>query len=337
MSIAGPRYDLSRNEVPRSTDSLLKPLVSAASQMYKYPDTGYLEGLLADLHHVTPAQVLVGAGSTRLLQLLFNTARLKRVGRLFAAQPGFEAYTYLARQAGLQVCPVPQMAEAPTAAAALATVPKGGALLLANPNNPTGVLWELEELACLTQELPQDTLLIVDDAYIEFAPVGYAGAAADLLDNRPGVLRLRTFSKAHGLAGLRVGYAYGDAALLQQMRGLDVPYAVDRLARAVASHVVMQERGQAEERAREVRQLRDTLLVCLRDRDLCVPSSHGNFLWLPADVLPADPLNQALLRHGVLARRFDDGVRVTIGSDPANAAVLQAVDECRAARDTRGV
>jgi histidinol-phosphate aminotransferase len=196
-------------------------------------------------------------------------------------------------------------------------------VFVANPNNPTSTAVPTSSLVDLADRIPADCLLVVDEAYREYVTDPQVTDAVDAFRGRPNVCVLRTFSKAHALAGLRVGYLVGDPAVVAAVDAAFVPFSVNVAAQAAAL-ASLAEAPTIASRAREVAAMRDELVADVRERGFDVPDAQGNFLWLPSD--DAAALAGALEAEGVVTRPLEGGVRVTVGLPHENAAFVAALD-----------
>ncbi|GGP79436.1 aminotransferase class I/II-fold pyridoxal phosphate-dependent enzyme [Saccharothrix coeruleofusca] len=286
-----------------------------------------LTAALADHLAVPASDVLVGAGSSAVLQQLFHG--IAGAGtEVVHASPSFEGYGLLVRNSGATPVAVP-LADGYAAdldAMAAAVTSRTRAVLLCNPNNPTGSVLGHAEVERFLEVLPPEVLLVVDEAYREFTdPCDVADALA-LYRHDPRVVVVRTFSKSHGLLGLRVGYLVAAASVVEPLRTTAAFFRVSTVAQAAATAALAAEE-QMRAQCEAVRAERDRLRAALVDCGLTVPPSAGNYLWLP---LGADgpPLVEFLARHGVAVREMGGlGVRVTVGTREANDAVIALVAE----------
>ncbi|HEX2577177.1 MAG TPA: aminotransferase class I/II-fold pyridoxal phosphate-dependent enzyme, partial [Aquihabitans sp.] len=308
---------------------------------------------LADHLGVDAARVLVGPGSVGLLQQL-ALAYGGPGAEVAYGWPSFEAYPVFTGLSGATPVAVPlrrQTIDAGALAAALS--PRTRLVLVANPNNPTGTALRAAELEALADALPDGCLLVVDEAYREFVSGADVPDAIELLGHRDDVAVLRTFSKAHGLAGLRVGHLVAHPDVVSAIGRVAPPFAVNAVAH-VAAAASLAAADELAERVGRVVAERARIASALRRDGWGVPDAQANFVWLPAGDAAAD-LAVALERLGVVTRPFaGDGVRVTIGTpeegdrflaalataatdDPSLAARWQLPTGARAAHATRWV
>ena len=199
-------------------------------------------------------------------------------------------------------------------------------VLIAQPNNPTSTAMSGADLRFLVDAVPADCVVVIDEAYSHFATGRHLVDAANLLDDHPNLVVLRTFSKAHGLAGLRVGYAVADESIVVALDKVLTPFAVNRLGQtaALASLDAVDE---LNTRVRLVLDERTRLSRELRHRGWSIPDTETNFVFLPSGGMSVD-LARELERRGVVTRPFADaGVRVTVGTTDEVNRFLAAFDE----------
>lgn len=327
---AGPLL-LSRNESPhRPLPEIVATVAAGGHDVHRYPDpacTG-LTRALARRHGVTPDRVAVGAGSCALLQALFQLAGPGATA--VYAWRSFEYYPILAGHLGIRSERVPLAGDTHDLAAMAARVTAGTRLVVVcNPNNPTGTTVGPDTLRAFLDRIPADCLVAVDEAYIEYA--GDPAGAVALCDAYPNLVVLRTFSKAYGLAGLRVGYLVGDPRVVASLREVTLPYAVSGPAQHAAI-AALRLQDVLLGRVRATVAERDRVRAALTAGGFAVPASQANFVWLGLGD-DAGSFGRWCARAGIELRVFDgDGVRMTIGSPADNDAFLAAAHEWRPRR-----
>ncbi|MEU7476409.1 aminotransferase class I/II-fold pyridoxal phosphate-dependent enzyme [Lentzea sp. NPDC042327] len=274
--------------------------------------------LAADLG-TTPDRVVAGAGSGALLQQ-FLTAHCAPGTSVVHAWPSFDLYPLLIRNAGAEPVAVPGEQQDFRAVAAAVT-DDTRVVLVCNPNNPTGEVLGEEWLRSLLAALPQHVLVLVDEAYREFADQAEI-ADATTLSADPRLAVVRTFSKSHGLIGLRVGYLVGAQEVVGPLRRVAPFHRVPTVAQAAAL-AALDAGARMREQCRAVAAERDRVRAGLRELGYDVPPSGGNYLWVRLG-----PRNQEfiahLAEHGIAVREVAGGVRVSTGVPEANDAVLTA-------------
>jgi histidinol-phosphate aminotransferase len=301
---------------------------SAAEALNRYADhrAETVRAALAGRLGVTADQVAVGCGSVGLLQQIV-LAFVERGEEVIYGWRSFEAYPIYSTIVGATQVQVPNRFEALDMAGITAAVTDRTRLVLVtSPNNPTGTVVGHDELAALLDTVPADCLVVLDEAYYEYVTGRHAPDALALAALHPHFAVLRTFSKAYGLAALRVGYLVGHPDVISAVDQVLVPFTVNGLGQAAALASLAAD----DELAARVRQTvaeRERLAAELRTRiGLSVPDPQANFVWLPAGEQSAT-LTLELERAGVVTRPFPgEGVRVTIGTPDENDCFLAALD-----------
>ena len=321
-------FKLSSNENPFPPH----PAVLAAIRdldINRYPDATALavRERLAERHKVTADEIIVGAGSVALLAQLISAAATVGDEVVFAWR-SFEAYPGLVTVAGATSVRVPLTDDArhDLPAMAAAVTDRTRAVIVCTPNNPTGTAVTAAEFAAFMAAVPSDLLVILDEAYAEFVDDTTAVDGATLVRRYPNLVVLRTFSKAYGLAGLRVGYAIGPVEILDAARSTAIPLSVTEAAqRAVLA--AMEVEPELLERVRSLAVRRDEVQQALREQGWLVPVSQGNFVWLPTGPATA-AAGEALAAAGIVARVFaPEGIRVSIGEAESVETLLAATSE----------
>ncbi|WP_432884150.1 histidinol-phosphate transaminase [Kribbella sp. CA-245084] len=320
-----PTYKLSSNENPYPPlPGVLAAATEAAAQMNRYPDMGCVELLeaLSARFGVPVSDLAVGTGSVALLYHLLQ-ATVSEGDEVVYAWRSFEAYPIAVQLTGATSVQVPLTADARHDFKAMeaAITDRTRVVLVCTPNNPTGPVVRRDELIAFLDAVPSNVLVVVDEAYREFVRETEVVDGVELYRERPNVLVLRTFSKAYGLAGFRVGYAIGHPEVVGAIRKCALPFGVSYVAQAaaIASLAVEEE---LLERVDALVVERARVVEALRGAGWDVPESETNFVWLE---LGDETLTfaEAVQAEGVSVRPFPgDGVRVTIGESEANDLFL---------------
>ena len=322
---AGKTFKLASNENPYPPlPGVLEAALAAAGSMNRYPDFGSAE-LFEELaaHYEVPIEDLaVGTGSVGVAQQLLQ-ATSGPGDEVIYAWRSFEAYPILTQIAGATPIQVPLRDESHDLDAMAAAITERTRLIIVcSPNNPTGTVVKRADLERFLDRVPSDVLVVVDEAYREFNRDPEAADGIALYRERPNVAVLRTFSKAYGLAGLRVGFAVAHAPVAEALRACAVAFGVNLIAQAAAvaslrSVPALTERVAAlvEERARVV--------AALRSQGVEVTDTQANFYWLRLGENTAK-FAAACEEAGVTVRPFaGEGARVTIGEPEANDLVVE--------------
>lgn len=301
-----------------------RPIVrvcAGTAPIHRYPDASRLEERLAALHGVSPTRVLVTAGADDALERALRAVCAPGREAIVTA-PSFEMVTHYARLTGASVREVGWWrGEWPLGDVLAAASPSTATVVVVSPNNPTGAVISRAALERLAAALPR-ALVLLDHAYVEFADEDLTPAALAY----PNVVVLRTFSKAWGAAGLRVGYALGDARVVSWLRTVGHPYPVAAPSLAAVERLLVA-RPWPRERIAAVRRRRELLITLLGRLGAETLPSQGNFvLARPAS---AERLRSGLARRGIAVRGFPDHpllrswVRITV---PAGAAAWRRLE-----------
>jgi len=209
---------------------------------------------------------------------------------------------------------------------AAAVTPRTKLVLLATPNNPTGTALRVAELEALLEPISTDTIVVIDEAYREFLAPSFGDPVLDLLPRHPNVVITRTFSKAHGLAGLRLGYAVADPDVISSIDKTLFPFAVNALAQA-AGLAALDAADEIGERVAAILAERARVVAALEATGWKLPDAQANFVYLPMGDR-TDDVYLALERRGVVTRPFTgEGIRVTIGTPQENDRFLATLAE----------
>ncbi len=325
-------YKLSSNENPYPPlPGVMESALAAAGSFNRYPDMACtaLMGELADRFGVPVSHIATGTGSVGVAQQLLQ-ATSGPGDEVIYAWRSFEAYPIITQVSGATSVRVPltegdvhdldAMADAITERTRL--------IFVCNPNNPTGTVVRRAELERFLDRVPRDVLVVLDEAYREFIRDPEVPDGIEIYRERPNVCVLRTFSKAYGLAGLRVGFAVAHEPVAAALRKTAVPFGVSQLAQdaAVAS---LRAEDELMGRVGALVAERTRVVEALRGQGWTVPETQANFVWLRLGDRTMD-FAAARERAGVVVRPFaGEGMRATIGETEANDIFLQAAEAFR--------
>jgi histidinol-phosphate aminotransferase len=318
-----PRFDLSLSENPfPPLPSVLSAVNDVLAQANRYPEflPRRLPKLIADHVGIHSDQVVVGSGATGVAMQIMQALTTPGTGMVYGA-PTFDGYPIMAEMAGLAVVPVPLDAGGNQDLPAMtrAIDKRTGLVVVCRPHNPTGTVISISQLQAFLCAVPRRVPVILDEAYAEFLGVPDQIDTLALLNRHPNLLVLRTFSKAYGLAGLRIGYVFGRRELINRVRRLQLPFGVSSAAVAAVAASYAAEPELAT-RILRITTARENLRNALCRRGIAVPRSHANFLYLPGPGVAT-----ALRRAGIGARAYPDGsARIAVGDPDADRAVLHA-------------
>ncbi|MEU5405049.1 aminotransferase class I/II-fold pyridoxal phosphate-dependent enzyme [Nocardia asteroides] len=315
-------FDLSLSENPfPPLPSIITAVNDTLAEANRYPEflPEQLPRIIAEHLGLPTAEVVVGAGATGVAM---QVMRALGGGELVTSTPTFDGYPLLADMAGLSLIPVPLDTAGNQDLAALrrAVTRRTGLVVLCRPHNPTGTVLDAGAVRSFLASVPHRVQVLLDEAYVEFLdPVDQLDLHA-MLQRHSNLLVLRTFSKAYGLAGLRIGYCVGRGPLIERVRGQQLPFGV---ASAAVAAVRAAYAAGAELRARvdQIKVERENLRMLLRACGIDVPRSQANFLYLPGPGVAT-----ALRRAGIKAKAYPDGsARIAVGDPLAGHAVHAAL------------
>ncbi len=334
---AGPVIRLSSNETPLgASPAAIAAARDAAQDISRYPEPGAtpLREALAEAHRLDPARIVCGNGSDELLGLL-ATAYAGPGDEVLYSEHGFLMYPIAARTAGATPVTAPETDLTIDVEALLAAAtPRTRVCFVANPNNPTGTAVDLAALRRLREGLPEQCLLVIDSAYAEYVDVADYDAGFRLVEDGANVTVTRTFSKIFGLAGSRLGWAYGPAAVVDALHRIRGPFNVNAAAQAAGVAAIgdleFLERAQAHNR-----RWRPWLEDACRGLGLEVRPGVANFVLARFDregPRTAEAAYAYLADRGIFGRRvaeygLPDHLRFTVGLESENRALTTALAE----------
>lgn len=325
-------YKLSSNENPYPPlPSVREAIAEAAAHVNRYPgmDMYELRSAVAKRWGVSEDQVVPGGGSSGVLNQIVS-ATVEAGEEVVYAWRSFEMYPVLVGLAGGRSVQIPLRANGThdLDAMARAITDNTSLVFLCSPNNPTGPVIGHDEAVAFMEKLPADVLVAVDEAYIEFNRDESALNSAEMFARFPNVVVCRTFSKAYGLAGLRVGYGIAWPQVAEVLNKTRLPFTVTDVAQtaAVAS---LQAEDELIERVDQVVAERERVEAALAEAGWELEPSQANFVWFPAGRHTAE-LAQAFDAAGLSVRPFaDEGVRVTIDVPEANDLMVEVATKFR--------
>jgi histidinol-phosphate aminotransferase len=307
--------------------SVRAAIEKAADNINRYPDNGYVELKERLAKHIdngafAPEHFSVGCGSVSLCQQLLQITSTVGDEVLFGWR-SFEIYPLQVRTAGATPVQVPLTDYTHDLDAMLAAITDRTRLIfVCNPNNPTSTVVDPNALARFVEAVPSDILIALDEAYVEYIRDGLLPDSFGLVRKHSNVVVLRTFSKAYGLAGLRIGYAVGDPDIITALGKVYVPFTATSISQAAAiasldaaDELLARTDAVVAERAR--------VTATLRDAGYTVPPSQANFVWLPLPGRAQEFANDSANSRVIVRPYGDDGVRVTVAAPHENDAFLE--------------
>lgn len=320
---------LASNENPTGCSPYVTlAITEQLSQLARYPDGNgyYLKQALSDFNNVAIECITLGNGSNDLLDILARSF-VGTNDAIVYSQYAFVVYSMLAKMQGATGIEVPAQRfghDLKAMRQAVEDNPNTKVVFIANPNNPTGTQLDRDELYQFVASLPTSVLVVLDEAYIEYSPESNNRALLDEFDN---VIIVRTFSKAYGLAGLRIGYALSSAAVADLLNRIRQPFNVSRLGLAAAAAALSD-----QDFITEVRRINDGQMRWLKKQfdalGLGFVKSHANFIMV--EIEDAAVINQALLEQGVIVRPLigyglENWLRITVGSAEDNTRLIDTL------------
>ena len=304
--------------------SVRAAIASAVDNLNRYPDNGYVElkERLAKHVNFAPEHISVGCGSVSLCQQLIQITATVGDEVLFGWR-SFEIYPLQVRTAGATPVQVPLTDHTFDLDAMLAAITDRTRLIfVCNPNNPTSTVVDPDALARFVAAVPPHILVVLDEAYVEYIRGDLVPDSFGLVRAHSNVVVLRTFSKAYGLAGLRIGYAVADPDIVTALSKVYVPFTATSVSQAAAI-ACLDAADELLARTDAVVAERARVSTALQDAGYDLPASQANFVWLPlvgrAQQFAADAANSR-----IIVRPYgEDGVRVTVASPDENDTFLE--------------
>ena len=322
---------LASNENPLGPSPLaVQAIAESATQVHLYPDGNayYLKRDLAQHLGISPESLILGNGSNDVLQLVAE-AYLAPDDEVIYAAGAFVVYSLVTKLCSATAVVVPMVNDTHhLSAMAAAITDKTKVIFIANPNNPTGTMVTAEETAAFMEQVPDDVLVVFDEAYYEYvARSDYPQTLPYVLEGRNFIIT-RTFSKIYGLAGLRIGYGIAPPPLVKTLNRVRQPFNCSLVGQAAAraalkdtDHVTKSQKSNTAGKA--------FLYKAFDDMELRYIQTEGNFIMLHVPQPGAD-ITDALLKQGVIVRpmadyRYPNSVRVTIGTQQENERLITAL------------
>lgn len=315
---------LASNENPYApVPAVVAALIEASAGVNRYADHRSLElrAKLANWLGVDSAQIAVGCGSVGLIQQLC-LAYVDPGDEVVYPWISFEAYPVNVKMmGGIAVCPPLVDYAFDMEAITAAMTDKTKLVFLATPNNPTGTAISTKQTAALLDAISDDVLVVIDEAYREFCDPTYGDPVVDLVPHYPNVVVTRTFSKAYGLAGLRVGYAVAHPEVVAEIDKILLAFAVNAIAQAGAM-AALDSLDEIQVNVDAILKERTRVVAALSDNGWKLPDAQANFVWIPVGETTT-AISLELEKRGVVVRPFAGaGIRVTIGTVEQNDRFL---------------
>ncbi|MEV7009215.1 aminotransferase class I/II-fold pyridoxal phosphate-dependent enzyme [Streptosporangium sp. NPDC051022] len=324
------KHLLAQNENPfEPLPSVRAALERAIDDLNRYPEFRpvSLPRTIAAWQGVEVTEVIVGTGSAGVAHDLFR-GLLRPGDEVLHSNPCFDVYPMLCEMTGAESVPVPLGGDARHDLTAMAgrIGERTRLIVLCNPHNPTGTVYTWDELTAFFARVPPSAVILLDEAYVDFAPDLGAPEVAARLADWPNLVVLRTFSKSHGLAALRIGYAMARAGIVERVVPHQVPYTPGQLQLAAVQAAIAAD-DEVRQRIRRISHQRDRLRRELITLGWSVTPSRTNFLWITTGDPDRLELARAAFEQNGIAARFYPGqaIRLAIGDQVANDAVISAL------------
>ncbi|KAB7709232.1 histidinol-phosphate transaminase [Bacillus aerolatus] len=322
---------LASNENPFGSSNRAKEWIQSYGSSYAiYPD-GYITDLrsaLSESLNVEEKQLIFGNGSDELI-LIISRAMLEPGKNTVMATPTFPQYRHNATVEGAEIREVPLVDGAHDLNAMLAVIDEQTAVVwLCSPNNPTGIHISNNDLVQFLNKVPEDVLVVLDEAYYEYVTADDYYNAVEIVEKYPNVLVLRTFSKIYGLASFRVGYGFGAEEVVRALEPVREPFNINTLGKGAAIAALSDQAFVEKCRIENKKGLEQFYQFCQNENIFYYPS-EGNFILIDFKC-NSDELTQYLMEKGYIVRSgnalgFPGAVRVTVGSQEQNEGVIQAM------------
>jgi histidinol-phosphate aminotransferase len=313
---------------PRIVDAIT---FVARRGLHRYPHVRgtVLRDLLADRHAVEPGRLILGNGSAELLSAA-TRALISPGQRLLTPWPSYPLFPLMARRAHGRAVRVTGGVDA--LLAATAQDPDVRVIAIASPNDPTGELLPAAQLERLLAELPEGVAVLLDESLVEFADAQPSDSSIQLLEDHTRLLVFRSFSKAWGLAGLRIGYAIGGPGSAELLAELEPDLGVSEVSQAGALEALRACGELIDQRVRQICEERPRVTAALRERGFAVAESQANFVWVAHPTLPGMELAAQLKNAGVLVAAGDalgepGYIRAALRGPSATQRLLSAVEQ----------
>lgn len=324
---------LASNENPLGpSPKAVAAVQQALSELHRYPDGSgyYLKRALAEKYGVGADQIILGNGSNEIIELAIRTF-MQPGRRAVVSETTFVVYRLILQAAGYRCNAVPLRGyDYDLDGIAKRVNDETPLVFLCNPNNPTGASFTAAALARFLDAIPPSTIVVLDEAYAEFAEPETFPDGVSIVARRPNTLVLRTFSKAYGLPGLRIGFGISSPELVNYMNRVRQPFNVNSLAQ-VAALAALEDETHLQQTLACTRRGIALLSEALTGMGLAVIPTSANFLLIDLG-RPCGPVFDALLKRGVIVRAMagyglTTHIRVTIGTDEENGIFLEALGE----------
>ena len=320
---------LASNENPLGcSQKVTRALSNALTDLLLYPDGNatVLRNKLAEKHSLKPEQFVFGAGSNEIITFIAQVF-LNAEDESIYAEPSFSWYDTAVRATGAKPVIVPLKDFTHDLEAMKNSITdKTKIIWICNPNNPTGTIITAEQQEEFLKSVPSNIVVVLDEAYYEFAQGEGYPESVPLLEKYPNIIVLRTFSKAYGLASLRVGYGMASEEMVSYLNRVRPPFNVNTLAQ-IAALAALDDKGFINDILKINKTGLDMLYKAFERLGLRYVRSHANFVWVEMPISSGE-MFQKLLHKGVIIRPFmGKWIRITVGTEEQNEKLIRALSE----------
>ena len=319
-------YKMASNENPLGiSEKVKKALTDFLPEINRYPlgDSYYLKQKLSNKTGIAPEKLIFGAGSNEIIEFLFRTF-LKPGEEALSFAPSFSVYGLIAQAAGSKCNWVPVNFDKLTEAVKENT----RLIFLANPNNPTGTYFNEDELVKFLDKVPEETIVVLDEAYVEFIDAPDYPNSVALMDKYPNIVIMRTFSKAYGLAALRIGYGIAQPECIDMLNRVRQPFNIN-MAAQVAAEAALDDEEFLNNTVAEVKKGKEDFYTRLDEMSLKYIPTQTNFILI--EVGDGQAVFEQLMKKGVIVRFLGPGlanyIRVDISNQEGRDAFFTALKE----------
>lgn len=313
---------------PEALEAMRKEMANAN----RYPDIAFerIKGLLADIHGVGAENIAISHGAEGMLQAM-GKCFIGRGDDVLLPSATYSLYREISKLMGANIIDIPMKDFALDLEGVANAVGENTRLIwLCNPNNPTGTIIEPRLLDSLFEKLPKSAWVVLDEAYAEFAPKELLPDRAKLISEGKNLISIRTFSKAYGLAGARLGYAIARKEIVTVIDTVSEPFNANRIGIAGGVAVLTRDREACEKARLRILADRKRISARLERMGLLVVPSHTNFVFFETP-FPAKEIAGDLLKQGVIVRPcggwdYDRAIRVTVGTGEENDIFLNSIE-----------
>lgn len=327
---------LASNENPfGAPPSVMEAVANAATQIHRYPDDSMFElkESLAARFRVNPSNLIIGAGSDQVLEMAIR-AKCNPASKVLMAKTTFAMYEVYARQVGATILRTPSSAHVLSEFLEIYSREKPDIIFLCLPNNPLGECLDTQEVYDFLKQIDEETLVIVDGAYQEYAAFKDPHKAidpSDLIARFPHALYLGTFSKAFGLGGLRLGYGIGASNIIQALLKMRAPFNVTTLSLVAGIAALKEEEYVKNTIADNFKEMEQFEEFATSHKITFIPSYTNFITFLLDEYVDSSHLSQWLLERGLIVRNLAsyglNAIRITIGTEAQNDRFFDLVQE----------